>query len=36
MGSYVNGRLANTMGWFVTVVMCVAGAYGIWYTLFGK
>jgi len=36
MGAYVNGTLANTMGWIVTVVMCVAGAYGIWYTLFGK
>ena len=36
MGPYVNGRLANTMGWIVTVVMCVAGAYGIWYTLFGQ
>jgi NRAMP (natural resistance-associated macrophage protein)-like metal ion transporter len=36
MGAYVNGPLANTMGWIVTVVMCVAGAYGIWYTLFGK
>jgi NRAMP (natural resistance-associated macrophage protein)-like metal ion transporter len=35
MGTYVNGKLANTMGWIVTVVMCVAGAYGIWYTLFG-
>ena len=36
MGTYVNGRLANTMGWVVTIVMCVAGVYGIWYTLFGK
>ena len=36
MGTYVNGMLANTMGWIVTVVMCVAGAYGIWYTLFGQ
>ena len=36
MGPYVNGRLANTMGWIVTVVMCVAGAYGIWYTLLGQ
>jgi NRAMP (natural resistance-associated macrophage protein)-like metal ion transporter len=36
MGTYVNGLLANTMGWIVTVVMCVAGAYGIWYTLFGQ
>jgi Mn2+/Fe2+ NRAMP family transporter len=36
MGIYVNGRLANTMGWIVTAVMCVAGAYGIWYTVFGQ
>jgi Mn2+/Fe2+ NRAMP family transporter len=36
MGTYVNRALANTMGWIVTVVMCVAGAYGIWYTLFGQ
>jgi NRAMP (natural resistance-associated macrophage protein)-like metal ion transporter len=35
MGPYVNGRLANTMGWIVTAVMCVAGLYGIWYTVFG-
>jgi Mn2+/Fe2+ NRAMP family transporter len=36
MGIYVNGALANTMGWIVTAVMCVAGAYGIWYTIFGQ
>jgi Mn2+/Fe2+ NRAMP family transporter len=36
MGIYVNGALANTMGWIVTAVMCVAGVYGIWYTLFGQ
>jgi Mn2+/Fe2+ NRAMP family transporter len=36
MRIYVNGTLANTMGWIVTAVMCVAGAYGIWYTLFGQ
>ena len=35
MGAHVNGGLANTMGWIVTVIMCVAGAYGIWYTIFG-
>lgn len=35
MGRYVNGRLAATLGWATTVVMCVAGAYGIWYTLAG-
>jgi NRAMP (natural resistance-associated macrophage protein)-like metal ion transporter len=36
MGSHVNGSLANVMGWIVTAVMCIAGAYGIWYTLFGQ
>jgi len=36
MGDYRNGRLASTMGWIVTAVMCVAGAYGVWYTLFGQ
>ncbi len=35
MGVYRNGPLANTMGWIVTIVMCVAGAYGVWYTIFG-
>ena len=32
MGEHTNGRLAATMGWLVTTVMCVAGAYGIWFT----
>jgi Mn2+/Fe2+ NRAMP family transporter len=36
MGAHKNGPLANTMGWIVTVVMCVAGIYGIWYTLSGQ
>jgi len=35
MGPYVNGRLASTMGWSTTVIMCIAGAYGIWYTILG-
>lgn len=35
MGRYRNGALAQTMGWITTVVMCVAGAYGVWFTLFG-
>jgi Mn2+/Fe2+ NRAMP family transporter len=35
MGVHVNGPLANTMGWIVTGVMCIAGAYGIWYTIAG-
>ncbi len=36
MGMHVNGRLAATMGWIVTAVMCVAGVYGVWYTIFGS
>jgi NRAMP (natural resistance-associated macrophage protein)-like metal ion transporter len=36
MGVHVNRRLANTMGWIVTAVMCIAGAYGVWYSLFGQ
>jgi len=35
MGKYRNGRLAATIGWATTVIMCAAGAYGIWYTIFG-
>ncbi|MEC5170928.1 Nramp family divalent metal transporter [Glaciihabitans sp. GrIS 2.15] len=35
MGDYRNGKLAATMGWLTTVIMCVAGAYGIWYTIAG-
>ena len=35
MHNYVNGHLANVMGWLVTAVMCVAGTYSVWYTLFG-
>jgi Mn2+/Fe2+ NRAMP family transporter len=35
MGVHRNGRLAATMGWITTVVMCVAGAYGIWFTITG-
>lgn len=35
MGRYRNGPLANTLGWITTAVMCVAGLYGIWYTIFG-
>ncbi|GAA2000879.1 NRAMP family divalent metal transporter [Microbacterium ulmi] len=35
MGRYRNGRLAQTMGWITTVVMCAAGAYGVWYTIWG-
>ena len=35
MGKYRNGRLAATMGWATTIIMCVAGGYGIWFTIFG-
>ncbi len=35
MGAFRNGPLANTMGWITTAVMCVAGGYGVWYTLTG-
>ena len=35
MGRYANGRVAAALGWTTTVVMCVAGAYGVWYTLAG-
>ncbi|MDF2434616.1 MAG: hypothetical protein JWP44_4247, partial [Mucilaginibacter sp.] len=36
MGKYRNGRLAATMGWITTVLMCVAGIYGIWFTTSGQ
>ena len=35
MHEYRNGRLAQTLGWVATVVMCVGGAYGIWYSIWG-
>lgn len=35
MGKYRNGRLAATLGWATTAIMCIAGIYGIWYTIFG-
>jgi Mn2+/Fe2+ NRAMP family transporter len=35
MGKYRNGRLASVLGWFTTVLMCLAGAYGVWFTLTG-
>jgi Mn2+/Fe2+ NRAMP family transporter len=35
MGKYRNGRLAATVGWAATAVMCIAGAYGVWFTIFG-
>ena len=35
MGEYRNGKLAATIGWFTNALMCVAGAYGVWYTITG-
>lgn len=36
MGRYRNRWLATILGWFTTVVMCLSGGYGIWYTLTGN
>jgi NRAMP (natural resistance-associated macrophage protein)-like metal ion transporter len=35
MGKHRNGKLAATLGWATTAIMCVAGAYGIWFTITG-
>lgn len=35
MGDHRNGPLANTLGWITTAVMCIAGAYGVWFTVAG-
>lgn len=35
MGTYRNRWLAQTLGWITTVVMCAAGAYGVWYAVSG-
>jgi Mn2+/Fe2+ NRAMP family transporter len=35
MGKYRNGKLAATLGWITTAIMCIAGAYGIWFTITG-
>lgn len=35
MGRYRNGRLAQVLGWSTTTIMCVAGGYGVWYTISG-
>lgn len=35
MGEYRNKWLSQTVGWIATIVMCVGGAYGIWYTIAG-
>jgi len=35
MGKYRNGKLAATLGWATTGIMCMAGGYGIWFTIVG-
>lgn len=35
MGKYHNRKLSAALGWFTTALMCLAGAYGIWFTLSG-
>ncbi|MEN2736388.1 Nramp family divalent metal transporter [Microbacterium sp. X-17] len=35
MDGHANGPLATAMGWATTVIMCVAGAYGVFYTVTG-
>jgi len=35
MGEHRNGKLAATLGWATTGIMCVAGGYGIWFTIAG-
>lgn len=35
MREYRNRWLSQTIGWVTTVVMCVGGVYGIWFTLSG-
>lgn len=35
MGKHRNGKLATTLGWATTGIMCVAGLYGIWFTITG-
>jgi len=35
MGEYRNGKLSATLGWATTAIMCVAGAYGAWFTIAG-
>lgn len=35
MGEYRNGKLAATLGWGTTGLMCIAGAIGLWLTITG-
>jgi NRAMP (natural resistance-associated macrophage protein)-like metal ion transporter len=36
MGKHRNGKLAATLGWATTGIMCIAGGYGIWFTIAGR
>jgi hypothetical protein len=36
MGRYRNRWLSQTVGWITAIVMCVAGGYGVWFTLSGQ
>jgi Mn2+/Fe2+ NRAMP family transporter len=36
MGKYRNRWLSQTLGWATTVVMCAAGLYGVWFTIWGQ
>ena len=36
MGRYRNRWLSQTLGWITAIVMCVAGGYGVWFTLSGQ
>lgn len=35
MHKYRNRALSQTLGWIAAVVMCVGGAYGVWFTIWG-
>lgn len=35
MGKYRNRKVSSILGWATTIIMCAAGAYGIWFTLLG-
>ncbi|MGA0568577.1 Nramp family divalent metal transporter [Rathayibacter sp. KR2-224] len=35
MGKYRNRWLSQTLGWITTILMCVGGLYGVWYTIAG-
>lgn len=36
MGRYRNRWLSQSLGWISAIVMCVAGAYGVWFTIWGQ